>query len=201
MPNLYERSMRARGPLLTQGQLERSLAGIVRGHHKHDSGLSLPLAVSHQGTARALNRLDPIRSGNYTFYLVTKLPIIGADEEVFYIRDGEKTAHEAGAFMALEAAGQNVPAIYLGFTYTYGGKVRFGVATSDLTMGGICRLERPPITNPIERIHAVIQISQGGVTRTIYCDAKSYEQNNPKHAETGAPFIAQGAIIDLGSLD
>ena len=201
MPNLFDRSMQARAPLLDQAHLKRSLSGIVRSHHKHDSGLSLPLVVSHPGSVRALNRLDPIRSGNYTFHLVTKLPIIGVDEEVFYIRDGEKVAHEAGAFMALEAIGKNVPGIYLGFTYTYGGDVRFGVVTSDLTMGGICRLERPPITNPIERIHAVIQISQGGVTRTIYCDAKSYEQNNPKHAETGAPFIAQGAIIDLGSLD
>ena len=201
MPNLFERSMCARGPLLAEGQLGRSLAGIVRGHHKHDPCLSSPLSVSHPGTVRTITRLDPIRSGKYTTYLVTKLPILGTDEEIFYVRDGEKVAHEAGAFIALEAVGKNVPPVYFGFTYIYSGDVRFGVVTSDLTQGGLCRLERPSSSNPIERIHAVIQISPGGVTRTIYCDVKSYDQSNSIHVKVGTPFIAEGAIIDLGSLD
>ncbi|MBI5228018.1 hypothetical protein HY988_05505 [Candidatus Micrarchaeota archaeon] len=206
MSNLFERSMRARPELLHGGTLERSLSSITRAHHNSESApsFSSPIAVSHPGSARAIQRLDPYyQVHGKLLILVAKLPILGADEEVFYISDGGTVAHEAGAFMALEARGKHVPDIYLGFTYLYGGEVRFGVVADDLTFGGAYRLERPPITTQIERIHAVIRIplSIKGSTRTVFCDAKAFEQSNPEHARVGAPFIAPDAIIDLGSLD
>ncbi len=134
------------------------------------------------------------------FHLIVKLPILGSDSEVLYLRTGETVAHEAGALIMLESIGMLVPEIFLGLTYKSDEDLRFGIVASDLTCGGSCRLERPPIED-MGRNHAVIQISADGSRRTIFCDAKTFEQGNEDHVHSGAPFIAPGAIIDLGSLD